>query len=512
MNFAKRFFQIFSGSIVAILSCFDRVIFKGYLPFGDEEHLNSYVDYLLKMRRMDFLPWLEKQSEKLVEHAKQVARKRGRPYEYRQGRFSKEHFIQKIIRDERLSEGLVAVLCVQETCRTVKLKYAKKRPRLVFARRPQRVVYFYWLDAEFGLMYVRMQTWFPYTIQVYTNGHDWLARQMTKAKLGFVQYDNAFTALDDPQRAQELADRFAKLPWAKQLTRWARHVNPLLSRGGWLTGMDYYWVTDQAEYATDILFASRGKLRELYPRLLDHAAVNFSARDILTFLGRKLHGNFQGEVLTDLKKKRCPGARVKHRMKENWLKMYDKFGLILRVETVINQPREFRVRRKRERKGQMQMVWSPMNKGVVNLPSYHHVAKASNERYLNALSVVGDPTPMYHQVSQLAESKKCRGRRYAGFNPARREDVQLFQAVLSGDHLLRGFRNVDIRQALWGESKDRCERRRQAHAVTRRLKRLHVRRLLAKIPRTHRWRVTDRGHRLLGTIVHLHYHGIAIAA
>jgi hypothetical protein len=90
--------------------------------------------------------------------------------------------------------------------------------------------------------------------------------------------------------------------------------------------MEYYWVTEQAEYSTDVLFTSRAALRELYPRLLDHAAVNFSARDILMFLGRKLHGNFQGEVLNDLKKGRHPGARIKHRMKDNWLKMYDKFG------------------------------------------------------------------------------------------------------------------------------------------------------------------------------------------
>ncbi len=512
MKFAKRMFQKFAVSIVAILSCFDRVIFKGYLPFGDENHLNRYVDNVLKMRRKDFVPWVKKQSESLVQHARQLARQQGRPYEYRQGRFSKEKFIHKIICQEGLTEGLVAVLCVQETCRTVKLRYGRNRPRLIFARRPQRVLYFYWLDAEFGLMHVRLQTWFPYTIQVYTNGHDWLARQMTKAGLGFVQCDNAFTALDEPERAQELAHRFAKLPWVKQLTRWARQVNPLLKGRGWLSGMSYYWVTEQAEYATDILFASREKLGELYPRLLHHAAVNFSARDILTFLGRKLHGNFQGEVLTDLKKKRCPGARVKHRMKENWLKMYDKFGLILRVETVINQPREFRVRRQRERKGQKQMVWCPMNKGVANLKSYQHVARRANVHYLEALSVVGDPAPSYQQVSQLADSKVSSGRRYAGFNPARREDIHVFQAVLSGEHLLRGFRNVDIRRALWGESSDPDERRRQANTVTRRLKRLHVRGLLAKIPRTRRWRVTDRGHRLLGAMVRLHYYGLSTAA
>jgi hypothetical protein len=512
MEFAKRFIARFSGVIVAMLSCFDRVIFKGYLPFGDDAHLNSYVDNVLKMRRKDFLPWLEQQSQKLVEHGQQMARQLGRPYEYRQGKFKKEKFIHKLIQQDRLDIGLVAVLCVQETCRTVKLQYGKQKPWLYFARRPQRVLYYYWLDADFGLMYVRLQTWFPYTMQVYVNGHDWLARQMSQWGLGFVQHDNAFVELDHPRRAQQLADKFAKLRWVKQLTAWSRKINPLLSGRGPFSGMKYYWVTEQAEYATDILFASRAKLRELYPRLLDHAAVNFSARDILTFLGRKLHGNFQGEVLTDLKKKRYPGARVKHRMKENWLKMYDKFGLILRVETVINNPREFRVRRKRQRNGQSQMVWCPMNKGVINLPSYQRVACRANERYLEALSVVDDPARSYQQVSHVAESKQCNGRRYAGFNPARKDDIRWFAAVLSGDHLLRGFRNADIRLSLWGETNDAAERRRQANRVTRVVKRLHVRGLVAKIPRTRRWRVTAHGHKVLGTMLQLHYHGLSKAA
>lgn len=518
MKFAKRFVDTFTEIIVAVLSCFDRVIFKGYLPFGGDEHLNSWVDYVLKIRRKDFLPFLEQHSQPLVEHAQRMAERSGRPYEYRQGKFKKEKFIQQLIREDRLSEGLVAVLCVQETCRTVALKYGKGRPSLYFKRRPQRVLYYYHLDPEFGLMYVRLETWFPYTVQIYVNGHDWLARQMLKRRLGFVQHDNAFTQLDDPEQAQQLADRFAQLDWVKQLTTWAGQVNPHINKGGWLSDMDYYWVTAQAEFATDILFASRSTLRELYSRLLDHAAINFSAKDILRFLGRKLHGNFLGEVLTDVKKKRFPGARVKHRVKENWLKMYDKFGLILRVETVINQPRASssfsltgRVRRKRERKGQQQMVWCPMNKGVVNLPSYQRVMRAANDCYLNALSVVADPAPAYRQVAHLTESKLHRGRRYAGFNPARRKDVKLFQAVLSGEHLLRGFHNAEIREALWGLTSDYRQRRRRANAVTRLLKRLHVRGLLAKIPRTRRWRVTARGHKLLGTMIQLHYHGLPMA-
>ncbi len=510
--FASSFVSKFSQQIVTSLNCFDRVIFKGHLPFWNDKRLNDFVDYALKIKRKDFLPRLKQESERLVDHAKAVAAEAGRPYLYRQGKFKKEPFIQNLIRKDKLAEGLVAVLCVQETCKTVALAYGQRKPKLSFKRRPQRVIYYYYLDRKFGLMHIRLETWFPYGIQVYVNGHDWLARKMQKAGLGFVQKDNAFIELENPKAAQKMADRFAQLNWVKQLAGWARQVNPVVGPDGFLSDHTYYWVIDQAEYASDVLFADKKSLGELYPRLIDHAVVSFSASDILTFLGRKLHGNFQGEVLTDVKKKRDPGARVKHRMKDNWLKMYDKFGQILRVETVINQPREFRIYREGMRNGEPQMVWAPLNKGVANLPEYQRHAKAANERYLNALSVVDDPAPAYHEVAKLAEAKVHQGRSYKGFNPARREDVRLFQAVMAGDHLLKGFRNADIRKFLWGLPSDRNRQRREANAVTRFLKRLHVRKLIAKIPRTRRWRTTALGQKLLGTMIQLHYHGLPLAA
>jgi len=509
MKSVNRFVAKFAALIVASLSCFDRVIFKGHLPFGDDVHLNSFVDYRLQMRRKDFLPWLEKRSGQLVEWAKQAAQAAGRPYLYLPGKQRKEKLIQELIRKDGLSQGLVAVLCVQETCRSVKLKHAQGRPQLAFAPRPQRVLYYYRLDREFGLMYLRLQTWFPYTVQVYVNGHDWLARQMTRRKLGFVQCDNAFTQLDNPRKAQQLADGFVGVGWRRHLDQWASEINPLL-KDGWLGS--YYWVIEQAEYSTDLLFASRQKLAGLYQRVLDHATLQFSAADILTFLGRKLHGNFQGEVVTDCKKDRLPGARVKHRVKDNWLKMYDKFGQILRIETVINQPREFRVRRRRTRNGRQQMVWCPMNKGVANIYQYRRVAHAANQRYLAGLSVVDNPTPAYRQVEHLTRPKIVGRRSHAGFNPARREHAELFRALLDGKHQINGFRNADIRQALYPKAHAAADCRRLRAHLGRLFRQLHVRGLLAKIPRTRRWRVTQQGQQTLGAVVQLYYHGLATAA
>lgn len=511
MKTLSRFVTKFTNLIVAVLSCFDRVIFKGYLPITDGNALERFVDHVLKIRRCDFMAFAEKQAEAVIAHAKRLAQESDAEYQFLQGFHRKDKLVDEILRKRAIAEGLICVLCCMECCPSFQLVSAKDRPRLVNKRRQQRVLYFYFLDPALGLIHIRLTTWFPFTVQVYVNGHSWLAQQMLKRRLGFTMQDNAFTVLDDPKAAQKLADSFAHQNWTKILNGLAKTVNPLMSES-WFRGLTYYWVVDQAELATDLIFTSKEALAGLYPRLLNHAALNFSAKEILTFLGRRFHPRFDGEVLTDCQKGRAPGARIKHRMKNNWLKMYDKFGLVLRIETVINNPREFRVRRLRERQDRLVMVWCPMNKGVSNFYRYSEVALAANERYLEALSVVDDPAPAYCHVEELTEPIVVSGRSHAGFNPANKADVKLFSAVLDGNHLVRGFRNVDIRELLFGVNEDVEERRRQSHAVGRKLKRLHARGLIAKVPNTHRWQVSHKGHQILGAVVRLYYDGIPAVA
>jgi hypothetical protein len=498
MSTNLRFTQKYADSILSVLNCHDRVIVKGYLPFFKDAYLNGFVDSVLRMRRKDFVPFLENCSEELVEHAKRLA---GDHYRFVQGDHDKERIIRGQIHERKLTEGLVAVLCCMETCRGVRLRYAEKRPQLQFSKRPQRVLYYYFLDPEFGLIYVRMQTFFPFTIQVYVNGHDWLARQMAKKQINFVQNDNAFTQLDDSTAAQCLADRFPRLPWVRILKHWAYFVNPLLSQK-WLRRYSYYWVIDQAEYSTDVLFRRREDLQTLFPRLIDHTLLHFSADDILHFLGRRLHPCFDGEVLTLCRKHRWPGTRIKHRVKNNWLKMYDKFGQILRIETVINQPREFRVRRQCTRKGISQMAWCPMNKGVANFYRYREVALASNQRYLDALAVVDVPPATERQLDRLSQPVSHHGRRRRGLNLMHTEEQKLFQAILRGEHRLNGFRNRDILNTLHTQpTRSADERRRRMHRVSRQLQLLRAHGLIGKVPHSHRYQITPKGEAVMSTAI-----------
>jgi hypothetical protein len=489
------FLTKFSTLIAWCFSCFDRVLFKGHLPISRIDEFTRFVDYVLKLRRADFLKSTgPKWSEHLVEHSKQFARQTNRPWEYFTGKVDKDAWAKKQLQSSPVATGLVGILCVMEACPTFKLAYAEGRPSFVCRKVPQRVLYYYFLDPGLGLMHVRLQTWAPFTCQVYANGHDYVARQLTKKGLGFEQVDNAFVQLDDPVAAQRIADRYAKLPWPKILERYARQVNPLLHKE--LKGLSHYWVVEQAEYATDICFASKSALAGVFRRLLEFALLTFSPQKIFQYLGRRWHERFDGEVQTRYKSVREPGACVKHFMKRNWLKMYDKLGVLLRVETVINQPGEFKIFREcRHRDGTASMGWFAMCKGVGNLPHYQSQARACNERYLAALSAVEAPTPSSSDRKALTERRRQKGRSYAGFNPAREDEAKVFAAVLAGDHIAQGFRNRDLRAALGADTRD--PRHRQSAAIGRLLKRLHIRGFVVKVPRTRRWRVTDCGRRIL---------------
>jgi hypothetical protein len=498
MKTVCSFVAKFASLIAWKLSCFDRVIFKGYLPFSYASAFEKFVDYVLKMRRADFMEVVApKWSDRLVEHSKAFARKYERLWEYYQGAIDKDAWAKEQLHTHPLAHGLIGVLCVMETCPTFKLVPGEHRPSFASKQIPQRVLYYYFWDKDLGLMHVRLQTWAPFTCQIYVNGHDYVMQKLTQRGLRFEKIDNAFVQLDDADETQRIANRFAKLPWPKILEKYARLVNPLLHKE--LKEMSHYWVIDQAEFATDLLFTSKHALGGLFARLLEYALLTFNPKKIYEYLGRKWHERFDGELATWYKTEREPGACLKHFMKKNWLKMYDKLGLLLRVETVINQPGEFKVFRAcQHRDGSTSNGWYRMCKGVGNLHHYQSHALACNQRYLEALTPVDDPTPGYDDLKSLTEPKREQGRSWAGFNPAREEDARLFAAVLAGDHIAKGFRNQDIRVALYDNAKEKKRRQRQSAAVGRLLCRLHVRGLVKKVPRTRLWRVTDRGRRIIG--------------
>lgn len=510
-----------ADKILGTLSCFDRMLFRGYLPLESGFAMHEFVRFH-GVQRNQLKDFLTAQAERLKRHAIAMAAKAGRPYEYLARPLRKQDWARELADKDGVTEGLVGILSVLEPCRTFSLVWQQGKPLIRPAKRKCLFLYYYFVDRDLGLIHVKVQTWFPMRVQVYVNGHEWLARKLTQHGIQFLQRENAFLRVQDLPRAQAFADRFVTLPWVNTLQRYASRVNPLL--GGLLGGMQYYWATTQAEYSTDILFKSRHDLAELMPRLVEHSLVSFGATDVMSFLGRKLHGGFQGELVSDLLecelKGRLPGRRVKHRMKGNWIKMYDKFGSILRIETVINQPAEFRVRRRVRRLDKRVTQWVPMRKGVAWLFRYRDVSLKCNMRYLNALSEVADPSAALRQLDKITTRRKnSKGRTVRPFNPLARCDRDLFRALLAGEHFIQGFSNQQLRAKLSALGVHLpSDSRSQSSFISRMLARLHTYGLVAKIPRSRRWKVSAQGCRVMSAAIRMRdeqfpqHHETALAA
>jgi hypothetical protein len=498
----KTFQDKHAQSILGTLFCFDRLIFKGYLPITSESGLHSLFyqhHWLVK----DFKVHAERLSAQISDHARALAASQGRPFLILEGKANKEQLAQKILQEQPAREGLVAVLQTLEPCRSFKVVQGDRRPRFKVATRKCRFFYFYFFDREFGLMHVRLQSWMPFPIQIYLNGHSWLAQKMDRHAIKYHRLDNTFPWIDNLPKAQRFASHMACKNWPRVLEAFARRVNPLMNTV--LSPHGYYWVCDQCELAMDILFRNRASLGCLYKQLLDHAIRCFDAEDVLTFFGRKLHGNLQAEVVTDYKV-RSQGARIKHRLGANWIKMYDKAALVLRIETVINQPRCFKVLRRGTRNGHRILGYFPMAKRVTNLPRYFEVGKAACQRYAQALADVEDPRQAYQQVHRLTRPCTRQGRQARGLNPLNPQDSALFEAVCRGEHLIQGFRNHDIVRRLYpDQAVPNPIRQQRSRKITRLMRMLWTHGLIAKIPRSRRWRVTPRGRCLMSSTLVLRH-------
>jgi hypothetical protein len=354
------------------------------------------------------------------------------------------------------------------------------------------------------MMHVRVQTWIPYTIQVYVNGREWLARQLDSADVGYVRHDNALVRIDDLDKAVELCDRFAHRAWPRLLNVFARRTNPHLAPIEAAGFGGYYWVIDQAEIATDVMFRDRPTLAALLPDLVRHATLHMSSVDVLRFLGRKLHHSLAAEVLTDAKR-RPEGWRVKHRLARNSIKVYDKAS-VLRVETTINNPREFRTLRVvTDDHGRRQRRWCPMNKGVSNMWRYMQVGIGANRRYLEALAAAPLNGEGVAALDALCRPRTRNGRHHARFNPLRPTDLALFRAVLAGGNTIVGFRNRDLADRLYRRpASNDDERRRRCARTSRQIAKLRGHGLVAKVRGVRLYRVTPHGQRVLTAALAIH--------
>ena len=498
----ESFLSKFGHNITGILSGLDRIRFRGTLgllfkPTAIERYLCS-CGVLIK----DFKHYAEGVTAKVKAAAYGAAAAAKRPVEYLSSpKLSKEEYARQIALEDGVKEGLIAIFSAKEPCYSYSVRgdRASKKLHVVIEQRMCTHFYHYFEHADFGLMHVRVQSWFPFTVEVCLNGREWLGRQMDQAGLSYKQADNCFIELEDPTAAQALMDQQLNTNWAEVLNGLLNQCHPLHAQICAPLGQGYYWSATQSEYATDLIFKDARSLAALYPQFLHHAIHSFASPDVLRFLGRCQPNQFQGEVTSTLKR-RAEGVRIRHSVNANSIKLYDKW-LVLRVETTINNPREFRVYRASDKDPEQVLKWLPLRLGVADLWRRAQISRAANRRYLEALASTAGTTPLCQELQGLCKAIVLNGQRYRALNPWNDQDGALLEAINRGEFRLNGLRNRDLRALFYSKTTNAKHQRRQAAAITRRLALLRAHGILKKIPRTHRYHLTQTGQRIVTALL-----------
>jgi hypothetical protein len=257
-----------------------------------------------------------------------------------------------------------------------------------------------------------------------------------------------------------------------------------------------YWSAQETEWATDVMFKSEKDLGAIYPGLVRGAIQAFASPDVMRFLGKKLTGHFEGELQSSYKK-RPEGVRVKHWVKKNSIKVYDKQGIVLRVETTINDPHEFKVFRTTEGKPDAPKGWKVLRRGVADLHRRAVVSQATNERYLDALAALDVDQPVGAMLTPEAKPVKFKSRQVRGLRLWEEQDLRLIEAVARGEFMLSGFRNKDLVAHLGLEKEDP---KRASNRISRLLRILRAHHIIRKVPGQHSYRITPKGRNIASAL------------
>jgi len=503
----QTFIDRHADKLLGVLNGFDRLVFRGTLrTLAYVEGMRGFLwrqQILLK----NFKEYSVGVTRLLGESSRRAAVEQGRPVLYlSSAKTSKEDMARGIAKKDGIKDGLVCLLESVEPCMTYEIHRNREEKRLELRRTTGKCkfIYHYLIHPTFGFMNARIQTWFPFNVQVCLNGREWLARSMDKAGLAYERRDNCFAWLQDVEKAQALMDRQLEIEWPRELARIARVLNPAHGQVFRRERLDYYWSVFQSEWATDLMFRDARSLRELYRPLVRHAIDTYSSADVMRFLGRPVHGGFKGEVVSDFKD-RAEGVRVKHRAGENSVKIYDKQGSVLRVETTVNDPTEFKVFRAKEGDEGGEREWRPMRKGIADLHRRSEISQKSNERYLEALAAVDSTTSLGELLSTVARPTTWNGARVRGLRPWAPDDLELIKAVSRGEFCVNGFRNRDLQGLLFtSKATSPEERRRRSGRISRLLRLLRAHGLIHKLPRSHRYKLSPRGRQVATALLAAH--------
>jgi hypothetical protein len=469
--------------IAGVLSCYDRMVITGTVPvICYAEGMTRFL-YASGIRIFDYPAFAMKLRDHVRDNAAKLASKAGVAIEHiAKSHIRKEDVVARVLAQRGGHPGLVHVVSAMEACDSYRPWHDKPSGKNYLRPDSGKCLhyYFYFMDADLGLIYLRVPTWSPFRLQFYCNGHNWLARQMTKQGIGYTMADNSFIRIDDWQRAQELADTLSPDLLHRILDGYAAQCCPVCD----VFGQSYHWSLMQVEYATDLAFRSTTTLGPLYEQLVRQSVLSVKAEQVASFLGRQITSQLAQEVGSQFST-RIEGTCIKHRLGKSSIKMYDKCGIVLRIETTTNDVSFFKHHRKVEhRDGPPTRELAAVKKSIYSLIDLREILLGCNRRYLAHLSALDDFAAGVRALDRLTKPRKLEEKTVKGINFFEPGDSALLHALQNPKVNIAGVRRADLLPDLQMFSPNR---------LSRQLRRLLDLGVIKRVTGTYRYYLTKAG-------------------
>ena len=473
----------YDGQIAGVLSCYDRVVITGTVPvICYAEGMTRYL-HASGIRIFDYPRFAMELRDRIRDRAASLAAEAGVTIEHiAKNHIRKEAVVSQVLAQRGEHPGLVHIISAMEACDSYRPWHDKATGKNFVRPNSGKCLhyYFYFRDADLGLIDLRVPTWSPFRLQFYGNGHSRLARQLMAEGIGFTLADNAFLRIDDWQRAQDLADGFSPDLLHRVLDRYGEQCCPVSG----VFGQSYHWSLMQVEYATDLAFRSTATLGPLYEQLVRQSVLSVKAEQIATFLGRQITPQLAQEVGSQFST-RIEGTCVKHRFGKSSIKMYDKAGIVLRIETTANDVSFFKHHRKVEhRNGPPTRDLAPVKKSIYSLIDLRDILRGCNHRFLAHLSALDDFSAGVRALDRLTKPRKVEEKTVKGINFFDPTDHALLHALQNPRVNIAGIRRADLLPLLDQLSPGR---------LSRQLRRLRDIGVIKRVRGTYRYYLTRIG-------------------
>jgi hypothetical protein len=480
----------YDDRIAGVLSCYDRVVVTGTLPTVCYAGGMTRFLFARGIRIFDYPQFAQTLRDRVRDGAASLAAKAGITIEHiAKSHIRKEAVVARVLEQRGEHPGLVHIISAMEACDSYRPWHDKASGKTFIRPDSGKCLhyYFYFMDAALGLVYLRVPTWSPFRLQFYCNGHSWLARRMTAAGIGYTMADNAFVRIDDWESAQQLADALSP----DQLHRVLDHYATLCCPVSDVFGQSYHWSLMQVEYATDLAFRSAATLGPLYDQLIRQTVLSVKAEQVASFLGRHITPQLAQEIGSQFST-RIEGTCVKHRFGKSSVKMYDKSGIVLRIETTTNDVSFFKHHRKVEHRDGRPSTrgrastreLAPVKKSIYSLIDLREILLGCNRRYLAHLSALDDFSAGVRALDRLTKPHKVEEKTVKGINFFEPGDSALLHALQNPRVNIAGIRRADLLPELEMFSPNR---------LSRQLRRLRDIGVIKRVTGTYRYYLTKAG-------------------